>query len=188
MDPDASAITPPFLTPIALETKRLRLRQFQSADWKDIHDYYSDPEATRYTTRRVLSVSDSWQKVATAIGHWQIFGYGPFAIELKETQRVIGTTGPWYPIDWPSPEIKWALVRSFWGQGYAREAVQAIQSMVLDHLPDIAFISMIDARNQASIRLAQRVGAQLEEERNFRGGRWHLYRHPTARNAAEPNA
>lgn len=43
-----------------------------------------------------------------------------------------------------------------------------------------AFISFIDARNQASLKLAQRVGASFEAERPFRGGLWHLYRHPTS--------
>ncbi len=174
-----SHATGPFLIPERLETERLYLRFFQSKDWKDLHAYYSDPEAIRYTTGRVLSEADTWQKVATAIGHWHIYGYGPYAIEAKQTRRVIGMTGPWYPIDWPSPEIKWALVREAWGNGYATEAVRAMQTMLRDALPDIAFISFIDARNQASIKLAQRVGATFESERTFRGGLWHLYRHPS---------
>ena len=168
-----------FLIPQALETDRLFLRFYRSKDWRDLHAYYSDPDAIRYTTGRILSEVDTWQKVATAIGHWHIYGYGPFAIECKETRRVIGTTGPWYPIDWPGPEIKWALKKEAWGKGYASEAVRAVQTMLRDSLPDIAFISFIDARNQASIKLARRVGATFESEREFRGGQWHLYRHPS---------
>jgi RimJ/RimL family protein N-acetyltransferase len=34
----------------------------------------------------------------------------------------LGTVGLWYPVDWPAPEIKWALIRKAWGKGYAREA------------------------------------------------------------------
>lgn len=180
MHSDAPDLPNGFLTPSTIETERLFLRPFRSKDWKDMLQYYSDAEAIRYTTGRTLTENETWQKVATSIGHWQIFGYGPYAIEHKATQRVIGTTGPWFPIDWPSPEIKWALSKEYWGQGLATEAVKAVQKMVWQHLPDIAFISLIDSRNQASIRLAEKVGAQLESERPFRGGLWYLYRHPAS--------
>lgn len=178
MHSDTPDLTNGFLTPSTIETERLFLRPFQSKDWKDMLHYYSDSEAIRYTTRRTLTENETWQKVATSIGHWQIFGYGPYAIEHKPTQQVIGTTGPWFPIDWPSPEIKWALTRKYWGQGLATEAVKAVQNMAWEFLPDIAFISLIDSRNQASIRLAEKVGSRLESERTFRGGLWYLYRHP----------
>lgn len=167
-----------FSTPIEIPTDRLLLRQFRSEDWEDMFHYYSDPVATQFTTKRVLNESECWQKIATSIGHWQIHGYGPYAIESKATHRVMGITGPWYPIDWPSPEIKWALAKDCWGNGFATEAVKAVQKMTRTYLPEIHFISFIDGRNEPSIKLARRVGAEFEAERAFRNGKWHVYRHP----------
>ncbi len=178
MTPPESKHQAPFLIPDSLETERLFLRFPRSKDWKNLRDYYTNPEATRYTTGRVLTESETWQKVATMVGHWHIYGYGPYVLELKANRTVIGVSGPWYPIDWPSPEIKWGLAPSYWGQGLAAEAVTTLQKLLAERLPDIAFISFIDARNEASIRLAERVHAKREETVPFRGGTWHLYRHP----------
>jgi RimJ/RimL family protein N-acetyltransferase len=45
-------------------------------------------------------------------------------------------------------------------------------------LPQLRLISLIDSRNEASIRLALAVGATLEREIEFAGSPFHVYRHP----------
>ncbi len=167
-----------FLVPDQLETKRLRLRQFHSDDWQDLHRYYGSDVATKYTMGRVLSEGETWRTLSGMVGHWHLRGYGPYAVEEKSSGRVLGTVGFWYPFDWPSPEIKWALAPQYWGKGFASEAARAVQAAGLEHLPDIALISFIHRDNQASLRLAQAIGATFESERLFRGERWHVYRHP----------
>ena len=119
--------------------------------------------------------------MASMAGQWLLRGYGPYAVEEKSTQSVLGTVGLWYPLEWPEPEIKWALARRHQGKGYASEAVRAVQSMVQECLPDLSLISLIDCRNAASIRLALAVGATLEREIEFAGSPFHIYRHPQRR-------
>ncbi|MCB2186706.1 MAG: GNAT family N-acetyltransferase [Deltaproteobacteria bacterium] len=167
-----------YLVPEELETERLLLRQFQDEDWRELHEMYSDEEATRYTVGHACTEGESWRLMAAIIGHWQLRGYGPYAAVEKASGRVVGPVGFWFPNDWPSPEIKYALARKFWGQGYAREAVLAIQRAGARHLPDIALISLIHRDNLASVKLAQSVGAVLERVEEFRGGQWCVYRHP----------
>ncbi len=142
-----------------------------------MHEHYSDAECTRFTFGRALDESQSWRAVASMAGHWMLRGYGPYALEDKASGEVLGTVGLWYPLDWPELEIKWALNRRHWGRGFASEAVRAVQAMAAAHLGG-APISFIDARNTPSIRLALAVGATLERETTFRGGTWHVYRHP----------
>jgi RimJ/RimL family protein N-acetyltransferase len=166
------------LVPLELETSRLRLRQFEAADVSSLHAYYGDAESTRYTYGRALSGSATWHAVAGMAGHWQLRGYGPYAVVSRDDDEVIGAVGLWYPPDWPEPEIKWAMVPARQGQGYASEAARAVQAMARQALPQLRLISFIDARNEASIRLALALGAQLESEVEFRGGPWHIYRHP----------
>ena len=167
-----------FLIPQTLETGRLRLRPFEHDDWRALHEHFSDAECTRFTFRRALTEAATWRAVASMAGHWLLRGYGPYAVEEKTTGSVLGTVGPWYPIEWPEPEIKWALARRHWGRGYASEAVRAVQRMAHEHLPQLRLISLIDSRNEASIRLALAVGATLEREIEFAGGPFHVYRHP----------
>ena len=166
-----------YLIPEKIETERLILRKFRDADWMDLHKLYSDPECTRYTIQRTLTEGESWRTMATMIGHWQIRGYGPYAVEEKSTGRVMGPVGLWYPNDWPEPEIKWALSRSFWGQGYASEAARAVKKMAHRYLPETSLISLIFAENEPSIRLALAIGAMFEKKIEFRGIVAHIYRH-----------
>jgi len=167
-----------FAVPLRVETGRLVLRMFRQDDWRALHEYYSDAECMRFTFRRPLSESSTWRMVATMAGQWLLRGYGPYAVEDKATGAVLGAVGLWYPLEWPEPEIKWALARRHWGRGYASEAVRAVQRMAHEHLPQLRLISLIDSRNEASIRLALAVGATLEREIEFAGGPFHVYRHP----------
>jgi RimJ/RimL family protein N-acetyltransferase len=166
-----------FLIPEKLETERLILRMFSLRDWKDIHEYYADPECTKYTSRRPLKENESWQKMAALVGHWYLRNYGAYAIEEKNLNRVIGVVGLDYPNDWPEPEIQWGLVRKFWGRGYASEAARAVKKMTEKYLPDLSLISLIHPENHSSINLAKSLGAVFEKEYYFRDDTWHIYRH-----------
>jgi len=166
-----------FLVPEQLETERLILRTFQEPDWQDLYALYCDEEAVRYTVRRALNEDDTWRVMACFVGHWQIRGYGPYAVESKETGKVMGAIGLWYPNAWPEPEIMWSLARPYWGAGYAKEAASAVKEMAHTTLPDIPWISMTDKNNTNSRRLAESLGAKLEKELEFKGYPCVMYRH-----------
>lgn len=168
-----------FYIPETLETERLTLRQFRESDWRDLHRYYSSELSTRFTVGRAFTEGETWRTLCSMVGHWQIRGYGPYALEDKASGQVLGTAGLWYPNDWPEPEIKWALAPEFWGKGYASEAARAVQVIGRECMPDINLISFIHSENRASIQLAKAIGATFEKEIHFRGGLWHVYRHPS---------
>ena len=167
-----------FKVPTTLETDRLILRQFQEPDWHALHAYYGDELATTFTMGRALSQGESWRAMSSMVGHWYLRGYGPYAMVEKETNQLIGITGLWYPNDWPEPEIKWALVPDYTGQGFASEGARAIQKMVKQRLSETPLISFIHSDNQPSRQLAEAIGCHLEKEVPFRGSVWCIYRHP----------
>jgi len=166
-----------FLIPEQLETERLILRIFRLEDFSYIHEYYSDPECAKYTSRRPLDEGESWKSMAALVGHWRLHNYGSYALEEKSLQRVIGIAGLDYPIDWPEPEIQWGLVRQFWGKGYACEAARAVKKMADEYLPDLSLISLIHPENHNSSNLAKSLGAVFEKDYFFRNDTWHIYRH-----------
>ena len=170
-----------YLIPEELETERLLLRTFKNDDWHGMHAIYSDEECIRYTIQRTLSEGESWRMMAALIGHWQLRNYGPYAIQEKQSGQIIGTTGLWYPNDWPEPEIKWAISRNFWGKGFASEAARAVLNMIPNHMAEFCPISLILSENQASRNLAQALGATLESETTFRNQPAVIYRHKLPR-------
>jgi len=171
-----------FLIPTHIESPRLVLRMLQDADWRALHEQYSDEECTRYTLGRVLTEGESWRTMSTILGHWMLRGYGPYAVTDKQSGDVLGVVGMWYPNDWPEPEILWQIIRRYWGQGYASEATRAVQTIARQHFPELSLISLIDERNTGSIRVAKAVGATFEKELQFRGNVCQVYRHPDVDN------
>ena len=102
-------------------------------------------------------------------------GYGPYAVVEKSSGKMIGPVGLWYPGDWPEPEIKWSLSREFWGKGYAAEAARAVQTMAFQRLKRDRLISLILPENEASKRLAKRLGGTYEKTIPFRDALAEIY-------------
>ena len=166
-----------YLIPESIESERLILRMFKESDWKDLYDYYSNAETTKFTIGRTLTEGETWRTMTSMIGHWMIRGYGPYALEEKGSGKVIGVSGLWYPNDWPEPEIKWGLTNIYQGKGYASEAARRIKRMATEFLPKTSLISLIHSENEPSIRLALALGCTFEQRVVFRGNDCSIYRH-----------
>ncbi len=165
------------LMPETLETDRLLLRQFKVEDWHDLQAYYGNEDCMRFTNGRALKDFESWRSMASMAGHWELRGYGPYAVEVKSSGKVAGPVGLWYPGEWPSPEIKWGVAEEFWRQGIAKEAASAVLRTAAIRLPNVHLISLILTGNTASVALAESIGAQYERDCDFRGQTAMIYRH-----------
>ncbi|MBT1700254.1 GNAT family N-acetyltransferase [Fulvivirgaceae bacterium PWU4] len=166
-----------YSTPVILETPRLYLRQPREDDWRQLHAYYGDAECMKYTAGKAMTEWESWRKLASLIGHWQMRKYGSYALEERSTGNVIGVAGIEFPMGWPDPEIQWGLSRDFWRKGYASEAVKAIKNMADEFVPTLPLISIIHPGNVNSTHVARAAGASFEREFLFRDDTWHIYRH-----------
>jgi RimJ/RimL family protein N-acetyltransferase len=153
------------VTPPRLETPRLLLREWLPRDLDPHAEMSSDPEVMRYIgDGSVLDRGQSWREVATHIGHWELRGYGQWAIERTEDGASIGRAGLWFPAGWPGIEVGWKLARDAWGNGYATEAGRAAIEWAWEALDLPELISLIQPRNVASIRVAERLGMHRQRE------------------------
>ncbi len=161
---------------ITIDTTRLRLRPFRDGDLEPYAALCADPEVMRYVgDLGVLSREDAWRQMAMLAGHWQLRGFGMWAVEERDTGRFVGRVGLHYPEGWPDREIAWALARPFWGRGYAVEAARAALTEAFGSLGWSRIISLIDPANSRSIHLAERIGERLERETTVRGHRVAVY-------------
>src|SRR5262245_7559637 len=73
------------LTMVTLETERLRLRMFRETDLDAYAAMSADPEVMRYlgATGEPLTRLEAWRQMAMVLGHWQLRGYGPWAVEER---------------------------------------------------------------------------------------------------------
>jgi RimJ/RimL family protein N-acetyltransferase len=159
-----------------LETERLLLRPFRDGDIDAYAAMCADPEVMRYVgDRGILSRDDAWRQMAMLVGHWQLRGFGMWAVEERATGTFIGRVGLHFPDGWPDREVAWALARSHWGKGYALEAARAAVAQAFGLLHWQRATSLIDPANRRSIHLAERLGERLECMVNVRGHRVCLY-------------
>jgi RimJ/RimL family protein N-acetyltransferase len=151
-----------------LTTDRLRLRAFHEGDLDAYAAMCADPEVMRYIADgRPLDRAASWRSLGLMLGHWALRGYGQWALELKHDGRFVGRAGLWQPEGWPGLEVGWALTRSFWGQGLAREAGQAVLEFAWNRLQAETVISIIQPDNVASQRVAERLDLRLQQKRKL---------------------
>jgi RimJ/RimL family protein N-acetyltransferase len=146
-----------------LASERLVLRMFRESDLDAYAEMFADPEVVRYLgDGHRLSRDEAWRNLATIVGHWQLRGFGLWAVEEKHTEVLVGRVGCWQPEGWPGLEIGWALRRQFWGKGYATEAALQAVDFAFNHLRRDRAISLIQPENSASIAVALRLGMQFE--------------------------
>ena len=156
-------------------TNRLRLRAFQAGDLDAYAAMQANPEVMRYLVMgRTSTRPEVWRTMATSIGAWALRGYGMWACERIDSAAFVGSVGVFHPLDWPEPEIAYSLDQSFWGQGFATEAVAAARDWLFEHFPLPRAASFIRPDNLASKRVVERLGAVCERTFELRGT---LYEH-----------
>ena len=159
-----------------LETARLRLRMFRQADSEAYADMVADPEVMRYLSDgQPLSSSDAWRHMAMLLGHWHLFGYGPWAVEERASGELVGRIGPYCPAGWPGLELIWTIRRQSWARGYATEGARAALAYIFEDMKRDRVISMIDSENRASIRVAEKLGQRVQDRLEFDGRAGWVY-------------
>jgi RimJ/RimL family protein N-acetyltransferase len=151
-----------------LETARLVMREWRQSDF----DAYAASNADAEVQRFLGGPQDreqSWRTLALQIGHWELRGYGQWALERREDGRMIGRAGLWNPEGWFGVEVGWKLARHAWGQGYATEAATAAITWGFDHLGVDRLISVINPENSASLSVADRLGMTKSHDADLDG-------------------
>lgn len=164
-----------------LESERLRLRGWQESDHPSLAQFMAS-EPSRFVGGP-LNAADSWRRIAMFIGHWQLRGFGPWALEEKVTGAFVGYAGLWHPHGFPEPEVLYALFEGFHGRGLATEAASRCRQHAYRELGWSTLASFILPDNAPSQRVATRLGAMLEGTVTFpfNSGAWRqpqVWRHP----------
>ncbi|MBI5851708.1 MAG: GNAT family N-acetyltransferase [Planctomycetes bacterium] len=151
-------VAPPVIP--VLETERLRLRAFRLADVGTYARHCADPEVMRFLGGRIWSRTESWRHLAMLVGHWQLRGFGMWAVERRSDGVLLGRVGCLEPDGWPGFEIGWLIGREHQGQGYATEAARASLAWARDVLGKDRIVHLIAAGNLASEAVAKKLGAR----------------------------
>lgn len=161
-----------------LETNRLVLRHLVPDDLDSLYALYRDPEIRRYFPDGTLTYAQTKEEL-----EWFLHGHpahpelGLWATIHKATNQFIGRCGllPWTIEQRAEVEVAYLLNKTYWGQGLATEAAQAIAAYGFEQLQLSRVICLIDPENAASRNVAQKIGMQFEREVEDEWGRSLLY-------------
>lgn len=163
---------------IILETNRLILRRLVPDDLDDLFALYRDPEIRRYFPDGTLTYEETKEELEWFLnGHPEHPELGLWATIHKESGRFIGRCGllPWTIDQRAEVEVAYLLDKSYWGQGLATEAAQAIVHYAGTQLNLSRLICMMYPENKASENVARKMGMTLEKEMEDESGRYLLY-------------
>ena len=147
-----------------IETPRLLLREMTPADRPDLCMILQDKEVM-YAYNGPFSDEEVNGWLARQTGRYREWGYGLWAVVLKQTGEMIGQCGVTRQL-WNGEEmleVGYLFRHSHWHQGYATEAARACMEYAFDVLGASEVCSIIRDNNIPSQRVALRNGMRKAE-------------------------
>jgi RimJ/RimL family protein N-acetyltransferase len=158
-----------------LRTERLLMRGFREHDLDGWAAICTDSEVTRWLgDPDGLSREDAWRRMAYFIGHWELRGFGQWALLEQATGELVGRAGLLQPEGWPGLEVGWMVARAHWGRGFAPEAGRASIDWAGDALGADHVISLIEPDNERSARVAEKLGMEVEGRTRIVNGEFEV--------------
>ena len=142
-----------------IETKRLILREYTHKDFKALYAILSDPETMKYYPKP-YDKSGTMRWLDWSLDNYQKYGFGLWAIELKENGEFIGDCGITIQnIDGELlPEIGYHIRKDHWRKGYAKEACAAVKEWFFKNTDYDSVYSYMNSENVASCATAASNG------------------------------
>lgn len=164
-----------------LETDRLVMRATTVGDFPAYAAMWGDANFVQFSGGTPLSEEDAWQKFLRYPGHWQLLGFGLWAVEEKLSRRFIGEVGfadqhrDIEPSIKGIPEVGWAIAPPVQGKGYAVESVQAAIQWGGTFFGHVRTACTIHPDNLASIRVAEKCGFREAARTTHKGNATVLF-------------
>jgi len=120
---------------------------------------YADSDVMRYIPGGALAGVDEVKALLESYVEAQVArGFSSWGVVERATGKLIGDAG--FGVFEPTGDIElgYTFARSAWGVGYATEAARACLAAGLEHLAVPRIVAAVDVDNDASIRVAERLG------------------------------
>ncbi len=146
-----------------LETERLIFRRTVDSDAEFIKKLMNSPGfIENIGDRNIKTLEDAKAHIASKYtASYEANGYGLYTVELKTTKIPIGTCGLVKRGPKEDPDIGFAYLPEFWGQGYAIEAALGILDYSKNILKLKRILGITIPSNIGSIKTLERAGLKF---------------------------
>ena len=168
----------PLLETLPIYSKRLEIRPLENRDLPDLNLLFSNPEVMRYSLSGTMTPDQIEERLSLIKTAYTTDGYHYFGLfEREDPDHFLGVAGLLnQEVDGEQfVELGYRLMAGEWGFGYATEAGEAIRDWAFENLEIKRLISLIEPSNEASIRVAKRVGMRLWKRTQCFGVKCHVY-------------
>ncbi len=154
----------------SIETARLILRPWQESDLAPFAKLNADPWVMEFFTN-VKTLEASTKEYLILKEGCEKYGWGFWAVVLKESDQFIGTIGikhiPFEAHFTPAVEIGWRIDRDFWGNGYATEGALASLKFGFENLNLDEIVAITVPANIRSQNVMKKIGMKNDPIDNF---------------------
>ncbi len=149
---------------IVIETPRLRLRTFTPEDAPFYLALINEPSWIANIGDRNIHTVEAARAALEAgpIAQFREHGYCFYIIERRSDGVAIGMCGLIKRATMPGPDIGYALLPAYCGQGLAWEAASSVVRHARDVLCLPAVYGLVSPQNQPSINLINKLGLRFE--------------------------
>ena len=138
-------------------TARLYLRPLRPDDLDALADVYMHPQVERWIGSYTLEGVE--REIALQCEHQKSLGWSFWAVEDRETGRMIGDCGL-QPLEHHGPEVElgYDLHPDVWGHGLATEAAHAVMQQAFGPLHLDRVVAVVKTDHLASQRVLEKAG------------------------------
>lgn len=145
-----------------LTTKRLHIRPFNHRDLTHLFELHANPEVAKTTIDGIQSLETVKKHLEDFIIHQDKYSYSQFAIFENDGGKFIGRAGitcrALNEEIGELPEIRFAFLPQFWGQGYAFEVTAELVRFAFKDLKLKTLSATHGMTNQKSARILTKNG------------------------------
>jgi RimJ/RimL family protein N-acetyltransferase len=146
-------------------TERLRLEPIGVGHAEDLWRIFADPAVAKWYDG-VWTLERAQREAASMASAWQTDGVHKWMAYLRSTGELVGRGGlsRVHLASQERLEIGWALLRPFWGQGYATEIGRAGVAFAFEELGADEVVSFTETRNARSRAVMERLGFRYSQD------------------------
>ena len=165
-----------------LETERTILRQTVASDGEFILDLLNQPSFIKYIgDRNVRTVEQAREYIESRFTEsYRKFGFGMWAVELKDSGTPIGICGFVKRDTLPDADIGFAILPQFEGKGYALESAVGVMGYGGDVFQFKRVLAITTKDNESSGRLLGKLDFKFERLIVLNDEELKLFSHSTA--------
>jgi ribosomal-protein-alanine N-acetyltransferase len=153
-----------------IETERLLLRMFEPEDAEPFYRVISTPGFGTYLPPDFVPTPEiARSAISRKLQHWDLRGFGQWAMSPKGTRQFLGYCGLRLLPDTEEIELLYGMDKSQWGKGLTTEAARASVRFGFEEARVDRIMAIANPDNDASRRVMEKAGLRYEKNAVYFG-------------------